>query len=253
MHPIALEIGSWQIRSYGVMAAIGFLAASFIINANREKAKMTQDEVTSLVFYTLVTGIIGARAFYVIQFFDYYRDNLWRIIRIDQGGLVFYGGLLAIAAIYVFAKVRKLDFLTLLDITAPALAFAHACGRIGCFLNGCCYGGVTDSCLGVHYPAGSEAAVKYHGAALHPIQLYETAENLVLFALLMYVCKKSKRGITTGCYLAIYGTLRFVNEYFRGDNYRYFGLFTVAQLIGLVLIPTGLAIMLYFHHATQKA
>ncbi|MCQ2378831.1 MAG: prolipoprotein diacylglyceryl transferase [Victivallaceae bacterium] len=251
MHPIALELGPLTIRWYGVMAALGFLAGSFVINHYRDYAKISSDQASTMLLLTIFSGIAGARAFYVIQFFDYYRNDLWEIVRIDHGGLVFYGGLVAIPVLILYAKVQKIDFARLLDITAPALVLGHAFGRIGCFLNGCCYGKITECCMGVIYPAGSAPAFADH-LARHPIQLYESAENIVVFFFLTAVLKRTPRGCTVSAYLAVYGLLRFINEFFRGDNYRYFGMFTVAQLIGLGLIPLAGCVFGYFYHAGKK-
>ncbi len=251
MSPIAFQIGVLQIRWYGVMAALGFIAGSFIINRYRKHANLTSDQASTMLFIAIISGIIGARLFYVIQFFDQYRDNLWEIIRIDHGGLVFYGGLLAIPVLGVWAKMKKLDFIRLLDLAAPALVLAHAFGRIGCFLNGCCYGKVTKSWIGVVYPATSGEAFA-DGLARYPIQLFETAENIVVLFVLLAILKKNRRGTTMAAYLAIYGALRFVNEFFRGDNELFFNLFTIAQLIGIVLVPTGMILFGYFTYAARK-
>lgn len=252
MYPIALQIGSFQLRWYGVMAAIGFLAGSWMMNRLRKNTDLSGDEVNGILIYSLISGIIGARIFYVVQFFDYYRDDLWKIFRIDQGGLVFYGGLLAIPMIWVYSKISKFDFIRALDICAPALVLAHAFGRIGCFLNGCCFGKETDCIFGVHYPIGSEAWRVYGDVALHPVQLYEALENIVFSFVLAAIVKKGKRGYAVGSYLLIYGILRFCNEFFRGDNYHYFGLLTIAQIIGIILIPTGAILLYYFAHAGKK-
>ena len=139
MIPILFHIGSFPVRSYGVMAAIGFLLGCWMVNWNRRIAGMTADQASASLLTAMITGIVGARLFYVIQFFDQYRDHLWRIVRIDQGGLVFYGGFLcAIGALILFCRRNKLDLVRVFDIYAPGVALAHACGRIGCFLNGCC-------------------------------------------------------------------------------------------------------------------
>ena len=251
MHPIAFQIGALTIRWYGVMAALGFLAAGFVLNHYRKYAKVTSDQVSTMLMLSMISGIAGARAFYVIQFFDYYRNDLWEIIRIDHGGLVFYGGLLAIPVLIVYAKLQKIDFVRVLDITAPALVMGHAFGRVGCFLNGCCYGKLTESCFGVVYPEASAPAFADH-LARHPVQLYESAENIAVFFLLSATLKRTPRGCTTTAYLGIYGLLRFINEFFRGDNYRYFGLFTIAQLIGLGMIPLMAVLFGYFYHAGKK-
>ncbi|MCQ2379982.1 MAG: prolipoprotein diacylglyceryl transferase [Victivallaceae bacterium] len=252
MHPLAFEIGPLQIRWYGVMAALGFLLATLIIYRFRKHADLSPDDVSTLSMVTIITGLIGARAFYVIQFFEYYENNLFGIIRIDQGGLVFYGGLLAIVGLWGFCKIKKKDFVCTMDIVAAALTVAHACGRIGCFMNGCCYGDKTDSIFGVHYPVGSDAYNQYGGAAVHPSPIYETIENLALFGLLCLMLRTKKRGISISVYFIAYGTLRFINEFWRGDNNRFFfNTLTIAQVIGLVLVPTGLLMLWHFVHAKR--
>ena len=123
MHPILLQIGGFTLRSHGLMAAIGFLAAAWLLGKNRSYAKMSADQASAALFIAMIAGIVGARIFYVVQFFDQYRDHLWRIVRIDQGGLVFYGGfLLAIAALWVYAHRQKLDIIRILDVCTPAIA-----------------------------------------------------------------------------------------------------------------------------------
>lgn len=255
MIPILFHIGSFPVRSYGVMAAIGFLLGCWMVNWNRRIAGMTADQASTSLLTAMIAGIVGARLFYVIQFFDQYRDHLWRIVRIDQGGLVFYGGFLcAIGALILFCRRNKLDLVRVFDIYAPGVALAHACGRIGCFLNGCCYGGPTGMPWGVAFPEGSEAALRYPGAALHPVQLYEAGEQLILFGVYCYLVRHTRRGVTMSCYLIIYGVLRFLNELARGDNPRIFGLFTPAQLIGLGIVPVGILLLIYFimRHEPEK-
>ena len=170
MQPIALQIGSFAIRWYGVMAAVGFLLGSWVLFKNKKAAGLNDDTCSGVLLTAMIAGIVGARIFYVIQFFDHYRNNLINIIRIDQGGLVFYGGfILAVISIAVYCKIHKIDFIRLLDFFTPAIAIAHACGRVGCFLNCCCYGRPSDSIFAVTYPAGSEAQLRYPGAAVTPI------------------------------------------------------------------------------------
>ena len=85
MHPILISIGKFSIRSYGAMAAVGFLLGCWLVNMNRKYAKMSADQASTSVFVAMISGIVGARIFYVVQFFDSYRDNLWNVFRIDQG------------------------------------------------------------------------------------------------------------------------------------------------------------------------
>lgn len=252
MYPIAFHIGRLTVRMYGVMAALGFLAGCFLVTKLRKYARMNADQASISLFVAMAAGIIGARVFYVIQFFEYYRDDLWKIFRIDQGGLVFYGGFLfAIGALILYCRRTKLDFVRVLDVYTPAIAVAHACGRIGCFFNGCCYGKPTTLPWGVNYPAGSDAAQHFNGAALHPVQLYEAGEELILFWLYLYLLRRGKRGMAMSAYLAIYGVLRFCNELMRGDHLRTLVL-TQAQFIGLALIPIGILLFIYFARHGQQ-
>ncbi len=248
MYPILISLGNFSIRSYGAMAAIGFVVACFLVNWNRKYAKMSSDQASTSLFVAMIAGIIGARIFYVVQFFDHYRGNLWSMFRIDQGGLVFYGGFLfAMAALWLYCRWHKLDLVRVFDVYAPALAVAHGLGRVGCFLNGCCWGKPTDSWIGVAYPAGSDPEVCFPGAHLHPVQLYEAMALFALFFLYVYLVRHTKRGVTMASYLLIYGVIRFFNELLRGDNQKVWAdFFTLAQVIGLLIIPAGIALLIYF-------
>lgn len=253
MQPIALQIGSFAIRWYGVMAAVGFLLGSWVLFKNKKAAGLNDDTCSGVLLTAMIAGIVGARIFYVIQFFDHYRNNLINIIRIDQGGLVFYGGfILAVISIAVYCKIHKIDFIRLLDFFTPAIAIAHACGRVGCFLNCCCYGRPSDSIFAVTYPAGSEAQLRYPGAAVTPIQLIEAGENIIAFFIFYQLVRRTKRGVATSCYFISYGVLRFINEYWRGDNPKIWGLLTPAQLIGAVLVPAGIAALIWFSKHDAK-
>ena len=254
MYPELFKIGSFSLRSYGAMAAIGFLLAVWIVNRQREYAKLNSDQTSSLLMIAMISGIIGARIFYVVQFYnEQFSGNFLRIFRVDQGGLVFYGGfLLAIASIIFYCKLKKLDFIRVLDIFTPAIAIAHACGRIGCFLNGCCYGKETSLPWGITYPANSYPAQQTGGGCLHPVQLYEAGEMVLLFFVFIFLLKHTRRGVPMSLYLLIYGCLRFLNELFRGDNPHLLNLFTPAQFIGLLLIPGGLILLIHFLKNERK-
>jgi len=117
---------------------------------------------------------------------------------------------------------------------------------VGCFLNGCCYGLPTQCAWGYHYPAGTDPAHQYPGQALHPVQLYEVAGNLVIFGILQYLLPKTRSGQIAGLYMVLYGLLRFSDEFFRGDYDQYYLIyFTPAQVICFGLIPAGIAVFVY--------
>jgi len=253
MYPVFLQIGNFTVYWYGVMAAVGFLLGCILVQWNRKYAGMTSDQASNTMLIAIVAGVAGARLFYVIQFHEYYEDDLWGIFRIDRGGLVFYGGfLLALFSLLVYCRRAKLDMVRVLDVFAPAIALAHACGRIGCFTKGCCFGRPAEHFWGVVYPAGSAPFLRYGDRALHAVQLYEAAENVLVCALMLVLLRKGRRGIAMSAYLATYGVLRFINETFRGDNPHLAG-FTPAQWIGLGMVPAGILLGVWFwrHERTR--
>ncbi len=248
MHPIFFSIGSFTVRFYGVMAALGFLVAMLLVRVNRRYANLTADQAVNMVMFCMISGVIGARIFYVIQNWHYYRTHMFSMVRIDQGGLVFYGGfILAVLVLISYARRIKADWVRVCDVFTPALAFAHALGRIGCFLNGCCFGKPAEGCFwAVVYPAGSEPFRRYGALPLHPVQLYEAGLNILLGLLLWFLLRHTRRGVTMSVYVLAYGLLRFLDEFFRGDHTRLLEGFTPAQVIGFGLIPLGVVFTLYF-------
>ena len=253
MDPVFFSIGSFSIRWYGFLAAMGFLAALLIIQINRRYAKLSSDQVSNIVMLGMISGVVGARIFYVAQNWSFYSAHPSAIIRIDQGGLVFYGGFI-LAFILVVLYVRKVcraDVVRVLDVMAPALAAAHSLGRIGCFFNGCCYGKPAQIFWAMAYPAGSEPYRKYGSLPLHPVQIYEALLNIILAAILFYIVRKCRRGTAMASYIFAYGVLRFVDEFFRGDHSDFVQGFTPAQVIGFGMIPLGIVLLIKFLRTKQ--
>ena len=266
MHGIAFHLFGFPVHWYGILVATGFLASLVVLQYKRAYARMNSDQVVDLSIIVVVCGIVGARIAYVIQFFDQFRGDLWKIFRIDQGGLVFYGGFI-LAALVIFRYVRKhkLCIPRILDICAPAMAIGHGFGRIGCYIQGCCYG-VPCKAFGTVYPPGTAPAARYpdvgsvlvnlqtigkaaaSSVPLLPVQLLESAGNFLLGAILLLLFRRIRRtGMIAVCYFFGYAVLRFVLEFFRGDHTdRILGM-TRAQLIGLfVMIPVGIFCYFYF-------
>lgn len=236
------------------MAALGFVAAIIVMRLKQGHAEMSSNQVSAIALYGMISAIFGARLFYVVQFWGQSKDNVLEILKIDHGGLVFYGGFICCnLVVIIYCRAKKLSILRVLDVLAVALPLGHAFGRIGCFLNGCCYG---KPCLlpwGVVFPEGSDPTLRYPGISLHPVQLYESCGNLALFAILFYSIRKSKPGQTTALYLFLYGLMRFLDEFLRGDHTDFvFGIFTPAQTIGLFLIPLGLALFIHLQKKVVK-
>ncbi len=268
MHEIALTIGSLKIHWYGIMVALGFVLAILVLLKERTRAGITADNVFDLGLIAVFGGVFGARLFYVIQFHHQFAGKPLEVFRIDKGGLVFYGGfLLAFLVVWGYCRWKKISFLRVMDIFAPAVAMGHASGRIGCFLQGCCFGRPTSSWPSAVFPAGSAPALRYpaepadlyagvrtacDSLPLIPVQLYEAACNFLIALLLIWLLKKIRRpGGVAAIYLATYAVMRFCMELMRGDHTDHIGMFTPSQAIALFVMLPVAAVVFYF--AGRKA
>lgn len=160
MHPELFEVPvvHLMIRSYGVMMVIGFIAAVTIIRYLSRHFTSNPQHITNAALYSLIAGVIGARTFFVIHYSEEFRGNPLGVFEIWNGGLELLGGVvLAIAVIWFYIRHHKLPMRHYLDVLAIGLVAALVFGRIGCFLNGCCYGKPTDLPWGVQFPYGSFA------------------------------------------------------------------------------------------------
>ena len=144
------------VKSYGFMVVLGFIAAIWLIRRLSKGLGHNPEHITNAALYSLVSGILGARLFYVVHHFDQFEGRLLYVFAVWGGGLELLGGVfLAIAVIIAYLKINKLPIRQYLDILAVALMLALAFGRVGCFLNGCCFGKPTQSFIGVIFPYGS--------------------------------------------------------------------------------------------------
>ncbi|HNV85367.1 MAG TPA: prolipoprotein diacylglyceryl transferase [Candidatus Omnitrophota bacterium] len=248
MHPILFRIGGFSIHTYGVCVALGVLLALLLMKRSTSREGLSPEETADLVLWTTVASFAGARLFYVVQNFDYYRENPLEIFAIWQGGVVFYGGVLGgLAFLGAYSAVQRKSFLKITDFFSPYLLLAHGVGRIGCFLNGCCYGKFTTLPWAVSFPSVPET--------VHPVQLYEAAFNFSVFPLLIW-CHRRKlfEGQTTFLYFLIYGLGRFFLEQFRGDNFDVAGGLTLPQMVSLFLVLAGISglVFLSIRHGIRK-
>ncbi len=238
MHPILFKIGPWVVYSYGVMVLVAFLAAYVVAQKKAARAGLPAEMVSDLLLVLFVTGLLGARIFYVAQHWNDFRGVFWRAFMIHEGGLVWYGGFLtASSSGLLYAAFRKWPILKLADLAAPSLALGQAIGRLGCFLNGCCYGKETAGFWGVHFP--DDAVLR------HPVQLYEAAGCFALFIVLsfFYDRKDRREGAVILLYLFLYASARLGIEFFRGDQTLTLGL-SIPQWTSLSLLA-GAAILTF--------
>ncbi|OGS16973.1 MAG: hypothetical protein A2234_01175, partial [Elusimicrobia bacterium RIFOXYA2_FULL_58_8] len=201
----------------------------FYIFRNAGKAGLKKEILSDLIFYSVLGGMLGAKIFYAATYWeDLGQDTAQRLsylLRTFQYGFVFYGGLAGGTAGFLFiARKHRIPLPRATDLFAPALALGHAFGRIGCFLAGCCHGRPAGGWYGVVFtdPA-SEVAPALLGTPLHPVQLYETAGNLLIFVILNKTLNRALKGglppgTVIGVYAALYSVLRGSLEFLRGDD-----------------------------------
>ncbi len=231
MDPVCFTLAGRPIYWYGVFLALGF-GAGFLHLARLGRREGRQAGFASdLLFWLILGGIAGARLAYVLGNWREYAAAPGLILRVDKGGLVFYGGFFGAAlAAWLFARARREPALRLFDYTLTALPLGHAFGRIGCFINGCCQGGLHTGWWSCTYPRHSAVwwsqfqdglIPESAGAALPvwPVQLFEAAANLLIYLVLFAAYRRHPApGVIVILYFLLYPIARFSLEFLRGDR-----------------------------------
>ncbi len=246
MFPILFHLGPLTIRTYGAMVALAFLAS---LQAGRMAARarrIGEAFFLDLVAILIMTGLLGARLFYILVNLSYFRDHPWESFKVWEGGLVFYGGFLLAAFVgIVFTWYRGYAVEEVADCLAPALALGQGIGRWGCFFAGCCYGKPTSLPWGIRFK--DPASLAPLGVQLHPVQIYESIGNLLIAALLWLMLRRQKEthGELFWLYVFLYGILRFAIETLRGDDRGpIHGGLAPSQIIALIAILISGSILL---------
>lgn len=245
MIPVFFSFGPIQLHSYGAMVGLGVLTAFFLMIRRASKAGLASETVYDLLFTLLLWGFTGARIFYVIENWDWYVERPLQIFAVWEGGLIFFGGLVAaVAGLWIYCRQKKISFTFALDFLIPYGVLGHAFGRLGCFLNGCCYGKACDLPWAVEFPQ--------LGYPVHPTQLYEAIFNFLLSALLLrFYSRRKFDGQITGIYFLAYALGRFALEFLRDGNTMWFFL-TANQWICFGLFAAGL-FLLFGRKPSRKA
>ena len=244
------------IRSYGVLAAVGFLFGLWVMLRLAEKSGTKKELAYDVWFGAFVGGWAGARVWYVVQYWgEQFAENPWSVFAITSGGLVWFGGVIgAFIAVAVVARMRGAALLRVLDLAAPPAALGLAFGRIGCFLNGCCYGRITDVAWAVRFPQGSPAfhhhvelgaigAGDAWSAAMHPTQLYASLWALALFGVLTwYTFRRRATGQVFALLLLLYSPMRIFFEWLRDDVPAAALGMTPAQITSILMFVAGVAL-----------
>jgi phosphatidylglycerol:prolipoprotein diacylglycerol transferase len=240
MRIILFEIFGIQVKSYGLMIAIGIIvAAALFINKGKHKG-FDEDYLLNLIIFAVMGGILGGKGLFIItEFTDIIKDP--KILLNFGYGFVIYGAIGGGAlAIYLYCRKKGWNVIEMLDMTVPGLAIAQGFGRIGCFLAGCCYGAETTLPIGVEFPEGSLAPT---GVYVHPTQIYSSIFDFLMGFLLLYYSKKERQqGKVMGLYLIIYSVGRFLVEFLRDDPRGNVGVLSTSQFIAIFTLILGISI-----------
>ncbi|MDD4981037.1 MAG: prolipoprotein diacylglyceryl transferase [Candidatus Omnitrophica bacterium] len=225
MHPIICKIGPLSIYSYGLMLVLALLTGSSLASLRAKKEGIDPDIIFNFSFIVFIWGIIGARLFYIIENAGYYLKNPLEIIMLQRGGLSWFGGLiLSIFCAALYLKKKRLAAYKVLDCIVPFVALGQAIGRIGCLLNGCCFGKISK--FGIYF--------KEYDSILIPTQIYSAFILVLIFITLRFLQDKPhKEGKIFFSYLLLYSTKRFFIEFWRADNEIIFLGLTLFQLISI--------------------
>jgi phosphatidylglycerol:prolipoprotein diacylglycerol transferase len=251
VHPIAFKVGSFSVHWYGVMMAVAFLLGLWTASRRGLRYGVDPEKVLDIGPWVIIGTIVGARALHVVTYWDtLMKDPLFpnapwtEIFMVQRGGLVFYGGLIgASLACIIYVRFKKLPLWKMADVLAPSIALGYVFGRIGCFLNGCCYGAACDLPWAVRYPADSASQPPTH--AVHPTQLYDSLLSLGLYLGLAWLYRRKKfDGQIFATYLMCYAMTRSIVETFRGDytEEHLYGPLTPAHLISIGIFVAGITL-----------
>jgi phosphatidylglycerol:prolipoprotein diacylglycerol transferase len=280
LYPILLKIGDvggfhLAVRSYGLMLAIAYILGILLAAYLASKRGYPANKFIDLGFWIVVSSIVGARLFYILLNLKAYFAHPVRIFQIWEGGLTFYGGfLLALVVSIWFMKRNKIRIWQGCDIVSISVALGYGITRIGCFLNGCCYGKPTGLPWGIVFPTpnfeGMEkapwylskfdptkpvaefnaAGYYYPGVSIHPTQLYSSLAGFIIFGILLLVYRKKRfDGQVFWLFVFLYSIYRFLVEFLRADKQPILFNLTEMQYISIILFLV--AILAYFDLARR--
>lgn len=240
MYPILFKVGSFEIYAYGAMLFLSFLVN--IIWSFKESGRegIDPDHLFEIFILVIILSMLGARITYVFLNWNFFQgEPWWKIFAFREGGLTFYGGLIvAILGGFIYCQWRKISFLKLLDFMTPFIALGYAITRLGCFLNGCCYGQITDVPWGIIFPV-------IDNFPRHPTQLYASFAALIIFIVLRCLRKyKYFNGFMFLYFTILYGIYRFIVEFFRVSPPA-LGFLSLAQVTALIFIIFGVTLLIW--------
>ena len=246
--PVAFQIFNKEIYWYALIILGGFFAGLLIASAGCEKRGIKKEHVWDIALYGIVSGIIGARIYYVLFSWHEFAGDIWGIFRLWEGGLAIYGGVIAaIISTTIYCKAKKINIFNALDVGALGLLTGQCIGRWGNFTNCEVYGRVTTSALGMSINGGPPVA---------PLFFYESMWSLAgVILILLLRNKKTKNGQVVAFYLFWYSLGRLFLEGMRDPQYILYvipGVLGISQLVAAILILISIAFFIYVTRSKRK-
>lgn len=260
MRQVLFEIPILHVKlfGYGLMLFFAFFGAMSLAAWRAKREKLDPEMVYDFALWVFIGGLVGARLFYVVQYWGDQVNSLADVFQIWKGGIVLYGSIMGGAAGFLlYWRLRPFPLRPMIDVIAPSLALGIAIGRLGCFLNGCCYGDRCDLPWGVSFPLGSPAwgeqvrsglinQDRHWSLPVHPTQLYSSLDGFILLVLLTaYYPLRRRDGQVMALLMVTYPVSRFLIEWLRNDEPVFFAGMTISQNISLLLLAAGLAFWAY--------
>jgi phosphatidylglycerol:prolipoprotein diacylglycerol transferase len=252
---VAFKIGALTIHWYGVLVALGFLIGLWTASRRGLREGIAPEKIMDIGPWLIVGTVMGARTLHVISYWDQdFAGQPWtEVFMVHKGGLVYYGGFIgATLAGIVYLLWKKLPLWKFGDVLAPSIPLGYVLGRIGCLMNGCCYGRACDLPWAIRFPKEHSGT---QGTPVHPTQLYDALLSAGLWLLLEWLFRRKRfDGQVFAAYLLGYAVLRSIVEFFRGDYSRHYlgGWATPAHLVSIGIFAIGLILMWLLPKGTAR-
>jgi len=243
INPVAYTLGAISVRWYGIFIALAILVlVLWTMREVKKGANISYDTVFTAALVGIPAGIIFSRLLHVVDMWDYYSQNPGQIIGAE--GLTIYGAVLGAAlGIWIYSKFSKFQFGYFADLLAPGIILAQAVGRVGCIINGCCYGVTTSLPWGIIYTHPNSICPL--GVVTHPTTVYEIIWNLTVFGVLIKLRGRLKpEGSLFLVYLSLYSLWRLATDFLREGTSFLFGLHQ-AQVIAIIVLAIAVSMLAY--------
>lgn len=259
MHPILIDLGFFQVPTYGVLLALGVILGLWRAKVRAADRGLNADRIVDLGLWLVIWALLGSKILLIIVEFPRYSSHPAELVGVLRAGGVFLGGFIAaVIAAFIMLRRYKLPLWETVDVLSPSVSLGQAVGRLGCLSAGCCWGGHCDLPWAITYHdihAAQNVGTPLD-VPLHPFPIYAAIANFLLYLLLARLYQAGlKPGRVFASYLVLYGLTRFLLEFTRGDAVRGFvldGLLSTSQAITAIMVLIGIALHIWISRRSEE-